>query len=180
MRKLALLPLLTLALACDDSTVLQPDESLVPEIAVRRDAPKMIPLKGTGTGEFVVFGEPGCDTSRPAEETRYWAATGEMQVTHLGKTSFWYDECWEADYSAVYDQRLTLTGANGDQLVLLYNDACGAPPPEGYDFKCNFDVEGGTGRWDGATGYGFLLLVFEGLAFEQTLDAVVSAVGTIQ
>jgi len=59
------------------------------------------------------------------------------------------------------NENLTLTAANGDKLFLLYEGSFTptTPPtvvPSIYEIKGEFQVQGGTGRFEGATGSGIM------------------------
>ena len=85
----------------------------------------------------------------------YMDATG--RVSHLGRSTLTGDHCTPT--GTEYGESVaTLVAANGDEVRMDYHGEC--PPlsevPIGDVLTCSFefDVVGGTGRFDGATGEG--------------------------
>lgn len=85
-------------------------------------------------------------------------ASGSATGTELGAGTWNDTECAAFTATGIaIDGQLTLTAANGDQLDVVYHadsafpDATGAIHPQG-----TFTIEGGTGRFAGATGGGSL------------------------
>jgi hypothetical protein len=75
-----------------------------------------------------------------------------------------------------------LTAADGDQLVLFEGVNALSELPDGFDWGYEFVIEGGTGRFTGATGEGIELgtLVWDppGAGGVFYVDGVVSSAGT--
>jgi hypothetical protein len=170
MRKLALFPLLALALACSDGTLLQPDETLAPEIAVRREAPKMVPFKGVGT--FVLAGGfaecDGAGTYDLLFDVTY------TKLTHLGNSTSVVRHCYDSSDALLWVTE-AVTAGNGDQLY-GYCPPDPVPIPPGYFWALGGCVfVGGTGRFQGATGQ----VDVYGTADEFVVDGVISSVGSI-
>lgn len=85
-------------------------------------------------------------------------ASGSATGTELGAGTWNDTECAAFTATGIaIDGQLILTAANGDQLDVAYHaesafpDATGAIHPQG-----TFTIEGGTGRFAGATGGGSL------------------------
>ena len=118
MRKLALLPFLALAFACNDSTLVQPDEAFAPEVAATRAAPQMVPLKGDGPWTWDgVFRAPSSECSA-AGGTVEFHYTVHLNLTHFGRSSSLAEQCIDlAAWATVFTVE-TITAANGDQLFL--------------------------------------------------------------
>jgi hypothetical protein len=74
----------------------------------------------------------------------------------------------------------TLTAANGDQLILYEGSAHLDPIPPGYDWGYPFVVEGGTGRFQGATGEGRAYGTVEGMGGREVIEGMVTSVGSIK
>ena len=78
----------------------------------------------------------------------------EGKATHLGKST-WYAEMWVDTNSYPWPQGadMTFTAANGDQLFGSYNGYA-IPTEEGVEFWGDFQIGGGSGRFEGATAAG--------------------------
>lgn len=118
-------------------------------------AVKLVPLKGRGTWEWDgVLHPPGerCSAAGGMAEAHF---TGIMHVTHLGLSDWSAVQCYNFSFSPpqVFT-RETFTAANGDQLILFEDETPLDPVPAGCDRGFDFIVEGGSGRFEGATGVG--------------------------
>jgi hypothetical protein len=84
------------------------------------------------------------------------AVTGQGNASHMGETSAVTDNqvvnLEDGSATATY----TLTGANGDTVVLEMIFQV-TEIPGGVSFEGSYTVTGGTGRFDGATGDGLLV-----------------------
>jgi hypothetical protein len=78
----------------------------------------------------------------------------EGQATHLGKST-WYAVMWVDTNSYPWPQGapMSFTAANGDQLFGAYTGVA-IPTETGVEFWGDFEITGGTGRFDGATAVG--------------------------
>lgn len=75
-------------------------------------------------------------------------------VTHLGRTTMTSQHCTPAG-AAIEGGEMTLVAANGDMVYLEYTGTAPPPGPDGVIVVAvDFDIVGGTGRFDGATGGG--------------------------
>lgn len=77
----------------------------------------------------------------------------EGQATHLGESTF-YADMWVDTTTLPNGQTgvMTFTAANGDQLLGSY-EGHSTPPPNA-EFWGDFEISGGTGRFDGVEGSG--------------------------
>ncbi len=152
MHRLALLPLLMLVFACNDSTFLQPEEQLAAVAAVPATDRK-IPFKGKNGNWWSGEHGLGCEGS----DQNVWAVgPGEIHVTHLGRSEYSVFNCWTAAFEFV-SQTGQVTAANGDQLFWYGSAEMGTVAV--IDFveltyvMGPFWFTGGTGRFEGATGH---------------------------
>ncbi len=123
--------------------------AVVGSTVAARDAasPVCVPFKVNGSpGSFEVSGGP---PPTPLAIT----LTGEGTATHLGRyTSSASAVVTFTSEGAVFDGGGTFTAANGDELVFTYTgDFFPGPVPSGVG---TYEIDGGTGRFDGATGSG--------------------------
>ena len=106
--------------------------------------------------------------------------TGSGSATHLGKATWSATECVDLlanpGRAHVRDGRAVLTSANGDTLQLSY-EADGALPDAAGNVHVTgpYEVTGGTGRFEGATGGGTLT----GDANVNTAIAQIDLTGTL-
>jgi hypothetical protein len=177
------------AASCSDVTTLEPDLSMSPEIALAGTANSMgrtvkpVPLRGGGTWEWDgVLHAPGerCSNAGGMAEAHF---TGSMHVTHLGLSDWSAVQCYNFLVSPpqVFT-RETFTAANGDQLILFEDETPLDQVPAGYDWGFDFIVEGGSGRFEGATGEGVALGTVEptatGLGGMEVIEGTISSVGS--
>jgi len=129
------------------------------------------PFKGRVDGlvSFSMVGSDVCPALGLQTESN---ATGTMR--HMGATSMYAEHCTPTG-AAISDGDMTLTAANGDKVYLAYDgiqldlpDFMGGTLAVGelIPIEGDFEVVGGTGRFDGATGGGTWVanVVYEGLA----------------
>ena len=102
------------------------------------------------------FGEPGppiegCD-GNPETGTAVIEAIGV--ATHLGKSTILMDS--DVDFMTGAQCGIAVfTAANGDELDWVFAGSFTPPDAEGnFTFSGDWEVSGGTGRFDGATGGG--------------------------
>lgn len=123
------------------------------------------PFRGMLTGE-VTF--PFVGDECPASDIFFGglrtdsAATGT--VSHLGRVEMTSQHCTPAGV-AIEGGEMTLEAANGDELYLAYAGTAPPPGPDGVIVvSVDFDITGGTGRFEHATGGGqaTAYVVFEG------------------
>lgn len=152
MKRLALLPLVMLAFACGDSTLLQPEEDADLQIVAKRSTPKMLPIKGYGHWFEL-------DTASPWQcPDNTLAAFGgqEMNLTHLGLTELIFLNCWTPAFEFV-SQTGAATAANGDKLYWYGAAAEGTEATLDFGNRSYlmgpFWFDGGTGRFEDATGW---------------------------
>jgi hypothetical protein len=113
------------------------------------EAGKEVPFKGHSSGTVTTTGFD------PATGTAFTHVDGEGRATHLGH--FTVTGHVEVDVATgVPHGTWTLTAANGDQLFL---DMGGSGIDDHHGFGA-FTVTGGTGRFEGASGYYEHLITF--------------------
>jgi hypothetical protein len=127
----------------------------------------MRPFKGSLVGE-VTFNEVSLTTC-PATDVFFGGLSTDSEasgtVSHLGRTTMSSSHCTPAG-ETIEGGEMTLVAANGDQVSIHYSGY--APfPGEGTEFidaELDFEIVGGTGRFEGATGGGELWarIAFEG------------------
>lgn len=133
----------------DQTAAEGPGTSAVGPAVAARDAasPVCVPFKVHGSpGSLEIAGGP---PPAPLDLT----LTGEGQATHLGHyTSSARAVVTFTSEGAAFDGGGTFTAANGDELVFTYTgDFFPGPVPSGVG---TYEIDGGTGRFDGATGSG--------------------------
>lgn len=119
--------------------------------------PASRPFKGSVSGAVTFVNDTNCPALFPDGPTlrTNWAATGT--ASHLGKISMSGTHC----SGVVFAGDMTLVAANGDKVFAHY-ESVGPPvfPPAEvgvvYDVPSEFDVTGGTGRFENAVGSGQL------------------------
>ena len=146
-------------------------------------ASQFVPLKGNfeGTAQVSFVSESANSAVYSVEIT----ASG--QFSHLGQSTLQADEIDTIDLatgsSVVTDGSGILTAANGDQLFLDYGGK-GVPNGVGFDDTLHFTIDGGTGRFAGATGSGAVQSTdvpganYPSVAFVAVLDGAISSVGS--
>jgi len=186
MRKLVFLPLLTLALACNDSTLIEPELAFTPELSVAQarsgqgDVVKMVPFKMKGNWEYASDGNGSiCDdvsgTAAPIQFIE-WEGT----ATHMGKVTGTNVNCFgpgDPMTRVLLAQGGAFKAANGDVL-----NAFEAAPTLSIFPDFSFEIGpvnfvGGTGHFENAVGWYHLFAesIFGG-AF--TMEGQISSVGS--
>jgi len=134
---------------------------------------RQVPFKGTSSG---VVTATGFD---PATGTAYTHLEGEGQATHLGQFTVTADVSVDVA-TGIPQGTWTLTAANGDMIFL---DMGGSGIDETHGFGA-FTVTGGTGRFNGATGYYEQIITFAVplgsspvVAYTDVLSGTISAPG---
>ncbi len=102
-------------------------------------------------------------TGCPAGTFIRYTSTGTGGLLHLGRVHVVVTHCTRLDPATgagwFDDGTITITAANGDTLILdqqgtFQLSPWGAPPPWASDVQLTWDVVGGTGRFQDATGSG--------------------------
>ena len=112
-------------------------------------AGKQVPFKGTSSGVVTAVGFD------PVTGIAYTQVAGEGQATHLGRFTVTGDVALDVA-TVIALGTWTLTAANGDMLFL---DMTGYGIDATHGFGA-FTVAGGTGRFQGATGYYEQIITF--------------------
>jgi hypothetical protein len=111
-------------------------------------AAKAVPFKGRSSGVVTTLGPPVGGVVKTRVE-------GQGQATHLGRFTLIGDVDLDV-VTGLPEGTWTLTAANGDKLFLEM-DGHGIDPLHGFGA---FTVVGGTGRFEGATGYYEQIITF--------------------
>ncbi|MFH1764132.1 MAG: hypothetical protein ABIF09_08075 [Gemmatimonadota bacterium] len=195
MRTVYVLPLLALALGCGDGTLLQPDSdgSLIPgqpelTVAAAQGDVKMVPFKGSGHWWGVAAETPereGFDCEAMGGLFLDEGA-GVINVTHLGRSEYGYVNCWgEVDIlyqfgwvKAANGDQVTWHGTVGEGLVTIADWDNGT-----YEMRPLL-IDGGTGRFEGATGIfhssGTFEVVDGAYVGTETWKGIMSSVGSMK
>ena len=142
------------------------------------------PLKGSFEGDvtFNLVGQGICPPSSLFFGGIRSDSDATGKLTHLGRTSLTSMHCTPAG-EAVTGGELELVAANGDKVYGTYSGSAPFPIPgvtEYVEADIDFVITGGSGRFEGATGGGKMLVVIEFLGFEvPTWPAVWELRGTI-
>lgn len=82
--------------------------------------------------------------------------TGNGKATHLGKTTWFSNSTVDGTVVPnIQTGSMAFTGASGDQLLGSFAGTATPPDANGnVTFTGNFEITGGTGRYDGASGSG--------------------------
>jgi len=185
--------LLLLALGCNDTELLvTPDDNGGTSLAKHHEA-KMVPFKGDATfAPDLTLVPPVLDCGYG--EVFFRRFTGEGIFSHLGVTTFIgeSDACWvNADLTLGVSGHSTLVAANGDELLGVWGLKTPGPPPGGtvsnwefYPYAGDYPVEftGGTGRFEGASGYAGGAGTFDYGTMSATywMDGIISSVGSLK
>ena len=89
-------------------------------------------------------------------------STGKM--SHMGRSTFQTQHCPTADGKYALKGMASFTAANGDEVVMVYTATTTAPPPSIIQ-EADFIIVGGTGRFEGASGY------LEGMVYVSAQDS---------
>jgi len=180
-RLLALVTTLVLVSACADSPT-QPEVTDLALMGTADRTVKMVPFKGS-------------QTQLPADPTGIVCpggevaakATAEGTATHLGQFTVVIFQCVEPVFGIWSKIDGTFTAANGDQLEMEMDPLNPGrivvfDPASGFESTGGLEIVGGTGRFEGATGYvtfrSFVDFAVPG-AFT-TLDGEISSSGSIK
>ncbi len=115
------------------------------------------PFKATFEGEVFWMPVPECESANPWGLQTLSEGTG--RASHLGKTTMESGHCTPGPEDTLYGPGdMTFVAANGDELHITYGGECPlvGDLEIGETFSCtvDFDITGGTGRFDDAEGGG--------------------------
>jgi hypothetical protein len=178
--RLSLMLIGTVALGCSDATPTGVLEASVPRLDVSA-AREMVPLRGTGTLTAIpTAGVVACEAPDGSVIAVFPAVFDVLaRYTHLGRTtgSTTTDACRfePADGTLHLMGQAALAAADGDELLAAV--AITIHPDLSFGGEVN--VTGGTGRFDGATGWagGGGTLDLEAGSGKFWIDGTVSSVG---
>ena len=105
------------------------------------------PFKATGKGSAVALSGP------PVLEI---IVTGSGHSTHMGKIGIWQHHLVNVLTMMFYDGTFVWTAANGDTIEGSYSGNL-VPTSAGFEIHGSFRIDGGTGRFAGASGGGAAL-----------------------
>ncbi len=128
--------------------------SLAPMAGATPTASHPQPIFGTTAGPDA-YASP--DTCPPGAAWRFFGS-GTGRMSHLGTVTVTNNHCTYLGDSSVSGGQLTMTAANGDELFMTYSGGFelvfeGGNPVRS-DITLEWDIVGGNGRFDGATGSG--------------------------
>jgi hypothetical protein len=134
-------------------------------------AEKQVPFKGASSGVVTTLGFD------PVAGIVYTRLDGEGQATHLGRFTVTGEVAVDVA-TGIPLGTWTLTAANGDMLFLTMGGH-GIDPTHGFGA---FTVAGGTGRFQGATGYYEQIITFavppgtvDSTAYTDVLEGTISS-----
>src|SRR3954467_6532847 len=137
-------------------------------------AGEQVPFKGQSSGVVTAVGFD------PVAGIAYTHVAGEGQATHLGHFTVAGDVAVTVA-TGKPQGTWTLTAANGDMLFLSMGGS-GIDPTHGFGA---FTVVGGTGRFEGATGYYEQIITFavplgtsDIISYTDVLEGSISSVGS--
>ena len=144
---------------------------LVLAFAVPANAdPGSRPFRGSVSGEasFVPVSLTMCPAGGVFFGGLQTVSSASGMVSHLGRTAMASRHCTPSG-DAITGGSMTLTAANGDQVDITYTGVAPFPIPgvtEVIIVHIDFQIVGGSGRFDGATGGGEMTayVVFQGFA----------------
>jgi hypothetical protein len=102
------------------------------------------PFKATGKGSAVALSGP------PILEI---VVTGSGHSTHMGKVDIWQHHFVNIITMTFYDGTFVWTASNGDKIEGSYYGSL-IPTSAGFEIYGSFTIDGGTGRFAGASGGG--------------------------
>ena len=161
MRKLVFLPILALAVACTDTTLVEPELAVSPDLAVAQakggmgDVVKMVPLKIKANWWYASEGnESICDD---VSGTAYIQFIGwEGTATHMGKVTGTNVNCFgpgDPMSRLLLAHGGAIKAANGDTLNIFGEEAILTINMD-YSFEIGpAAFSGGSGRFKNATGW---------------------------
>jgi hypothetical protein len=137
-------------------------------------AGKQVPFKGQSSGVVTAVGFD------PVAGIAYTLVEGEGEATHLGRFTVTGDVAVDVA-TGIPQGTWTLTAANGDMLFL---EMGGHGIDETHGFGA-FTIVGGTGRFEGATGYYEQIITFavplgtaDVIPYTDVLAGTISSVGS--
>ena len=123
------------------------------------------PFKATGKGSAVVLSGP------PILEI---VVTGSGHSTHMGKIGIWQHHLVSVITMTFYDGTFVWTAADGDTIEGSYSGNL-VPTSAGFEIHGSFMIDGGTGRFAGASGSGAALgMQYNDNTAELELDGTIS------
>ena len=137
--------------------------SLATTSAIAKDKnPHPRPFSGSVIGQAEFPENGNCLDVTGAWWQTLSVAVGEL--THMGRSEYFSSHCSTVDGSALAGGEATIVAANGDELWIAYSGTTIAPPPI-ITISLENIVLGGTGRFEGATGFitGYAFVTFLGL-----------------
>jgi hypothetical protein len=178
---------------CDVGAPVDPGNATASDVAANK-TPKMVPIKGKAT--FVA----DLTVVPPVVEcgfgqTFFRRLNAEGVLSHLGSMTnvIEIDECWINldDFTLGAKGTYNQTAANGDQLRGRWGGKMYGDDPDGgpnlwdfyaYDADHPLEYTGGTGRFEGAYGYGEGGGTFDRTTLEGTywVDGMLSSVGSLK
>lgn len=123
-------------------------------------------VAGLARGQTVTtpFVANGLGTLTPGANGEF-TVTAEGEATHLGRYTAAGVQVFQPGTPPTFVGHVTLTGANGDELDITVTGIVTSPPPvtagEG-----QYEITGGTGRFDGASGQGSFSAAGDGTRFD--------------
>ena len=105
------------------------------------------PFKATGKGSAAALSGP------PILEI---VVTGSGHSTHMGKIGIWQHHLVSVITMTFYDGTFVWTAADGDTIEGSYSGNL-VPTSAGFEIHGSFMIDGGTGRFAGASGSGAAL-----------------------
>ena len=123
------------------------------------------PFKATGKGSAVALSGP------PILEI---VVTGSGHSTHMGKIGIWQHHLVNVITMTFYDGTFVWTAADGDTIEGSYSGNL-VPTSAGFEIHGSFMIDGGTGRFAGASGMGAALgMQYNDNAAELELDGTIT------
>lgn len=86
---------------------------------------------------------------------------GSGLANHLGKTTIHVDQQWYFGMPMTGTSVITLTAANGDEILIDFTGEMNAMDPENISIWGSCEINGGTGRFEDAGGYLDLVATFD-------------------
>lgn len=158
--------IVSLFTGCADGTPAGVEAALAPGFSAV-GLQQEVPLRGSGTAEVTRqdfapgFPVEGSTFDGRCSVPSSWIIefTGTGQITHLGAVSITFEHCTQADLAAgtfaYTDGVFSYTAANGDQLHGSYGSGtAGMLSADVVWWQDSFVIQGGTGRFAGASGGG--------------------------
>jgi hypothetical protein len=116
---------------------------IISEVELRGDNPKERPWQGTFEQQVVASYPIWC-----------YDLEGDGNASHMGNVTASWSHCFNFDVGQ-YEGTGTIVAANGDEVNFNYYMAVVAvDAPSTYYFEGEYEITGGTGRFEGASGEG--------------------------